>query len=313
MIIDEKLYQRILEKKKRIDRCRPIAPAVLQRLKERIAIEWTYHSNAIEGNSLTLRETQLAIEQGLTIKGKPLREYFEAINHKEAIDYVEKLIQEKDPVDTKIVRQINRLIITKIDDESAGRYHKVEVRITGSSYLPPEPQKLPHLMEEFDRWLKIGPKELNSVEYAALAHFKLVHIHPFVDGNGRTARLLMNLILMKEGFAPIVILNSERKKYYNTLEAAHHQINKPFVDFVGRSLERSLVVWLQAVEPASKRGKKANFIPLREIAGQTPYSQEYLSLLARRGKIEAVKLDRIWYTTPKAIENYLNSLKKKPC
>lgn len=307
-MIDEKLYQRILEKKKRLDRCRPISPTVLQRLKERIAIEWTYNSNAIEGSSLTLKETQLALEHGLTVKGKPLREHLEAINHKEAIDYVEELVRGKKPVGAEVVREVHRLILTKIDDENAGRYRDVNVRITGSTHLPPDSQKVPRLMREFDQWLKLESKKLNPVEYAALAHFKLVDIHPFVDGNGRTARLLMNLILMRDDFPPTVILNSERGKYYDVLEAAHRRDDKPFVDFVGRSLERSLVVWLQAVEPARKRKGKEEFVPLRELVNQTPYSQEYLGLLARRGKIEAVKLDGIWHSTLKAIQNYIDSL-----
>jgi len=307
-MIDEKLYQRILEKKERLDRCRPISSAILQRLKERIAIEWTYNSNAIEGSSLTLKETQLAIEEGLTIRGKPLREHLEAVNHKEAIDYVEELVEGKQLPSTKLVCEIHRLVLTKIDDENAGRYRNVNVRITGSTHLPPDSRKVPRLMQEFNRWFKSEAKKLNPVEYAALAHFKLVDIHPFVDGNGRTARLLMNLILMGEGFPPTVILNSERGKYYDVLETGHRQNYKPFVNFVARSLERSLVVWLQAIEPARKRKNEREFVPLRELAGKTPYSQEYLGLLARRGKIEAVKLDRIWHSTPKAVEDYIDSL-----
>lgn len=308
MMIDRKLYQRILDKKRRLDRCRPISPAILQRLKERIAIEWTYNSNAIEGSSLTLKETQLAIEAGLTIKGKPLREHLEAVNHKEAIDYVGALVEGKKLPSTEVACEIHRLILTRIDDENAGRYRNVNVRITGSTYLPPDSRKVPRLMKVFDNWLRTAPKKLNPVDYASLAHFKLVDIHPFVDGNGRTARLLMNLILMKEGFPPTVILNSERGKYYDVLETAHRQNYQPFVNFVGRSLERSLVVWLQSVEPTEKRKEDLEFVPLREIAGQTPYSQEYLGLLARQEKIEAVKLNRIWHTTPKAVQEYINSL-----
>lgn len=307
MIIDETLYQRILEKKKRLDRCRPISPTILQRLRGWVTIEWTYNSNAIEGSSLTLRETQLAIEEGLTIKGKPLREYLEAINHKEAIEYVEEAVKKEKPVNTKLVREIHRLILTKIDNENAGRYRNVQVRITGSTHLPPNPQKVPRLMRGFDSWLKTESTKLNPVEHAALAHFKLVDIHPFVDGNGRTARLLMNLILIKEGFPPAVILNSERKKYYDVLETAHRQNYKPFVNFVGRSLERSLVIWLQAVEPAQKRKDEQEFVPLRKLANKTPYSQKYLSLLARQGKIEAVKMNRLWHSTPKAIQDYTDS------
>jgi Fic family protein len=143
-----------------------------------------------------------------------------------------------------------------------------------------------------------------------LAHFKLVHIHPFVDGNGRTARLLTNLILMKYGFPPAVVLKIERKKYYDCLEKAHKGNLKDLVNFIARSLERSLTIWIEAVKPEINKKPNEKYLPISEVYKATPYSQEYISLLARRGKIEAVKFGRNWYITKDAARNYLAKLRK---
>ena len=165
-------------------------------------------------------------------------------------------------------------------------------------------------MSDFNRWLQSQKSKSNIIEYAALAHFKLVHIHPFVDGNGRTARLLTNLILMKYGFPPTVVLKLDRKKYYDCLEKGHKQSLKDFVNFVGRSLERSLAIWLESLKSGKKQKAGEKYFPIRVIYKDTPYSQEYVSLLARRGKIEAVKFGRNWYTTKDAVKKYLVSLRK---
>jgi len=309
MLIDKNLYNRILQKKKQLNSLRPFPKSALQKLKEHIMVEWTYNSNAIEGSSLTLRETKLVIEDGLTIKGKPLREHLEAINHKDAIEFVEKLVSKKFGISPHIVRQIHFLILSRIDDEEAGKYRNVKVTISGSSYTPPEAIGVPHLMADFGKWLKNKKSKINIIEYAAIAHFKLVHIHPFVDGNGRTVRLLTNLILMRYGFPPTVILKLDRKKYYDCLEKGHKGNLLDFVNFIGRSCERSLTIWIEAIKPEKKQKLDQKYLPLREVFKGTPYSQEYLSLLARRGKIEAVKFGRNWFTSNEAVKRYILSLK----
>lgn len=311
MMLDQRLEKRITEKKRLLDSLRPLSPSILQKLREQVLVEWTYNSNAIEGNTLTLEETKLVLEEGVTIGGKSIREHFEAINHKEAIEFIETMVDKGEAVTAHVIRQLHALILKGIDDEQAGKYRTTQVRIGGTKYVPPDPSQVLALMGDFDHWLQGGLKKLSPIEYAALAHFKLVNIHPFVDGNGRTARLLMNLILMREGFPPSVILKADRKIYYSALQKADGGEVVPFVNFVGRSVDRALSLWLSAAQPAAtpEQADKSKFISLSEAAKLTPYSPKYLNLLARTGKLGAFKLGRNWVTTKKAIEDYLKSLK----
>lgn len=305
MLLDQTVYQRIEAKRRSLDKLRPLPKSLVNRLREQVIVEWTYNSNAIEGTSLSLRETELIIEHGLTIKGKPLKEHFEAINHKEAILFLEDVIGGgKFELNQLLIRQIHQLILKQIDNDNAGKYREVEVKITGSRFVPPSPVVVPMKMRQFEKWLSRKESKRELIDYAALAHFKLVDIHPFIDGNGRTARLLMNLILMNRGYPATVILKTDRQKYYQTLDLAHRGEVKPFVDFIGRSVERSLTWYLEAVIPVKKKKKAEKWQLLSKLAQNTPYSQEYLSLLARRGKIEAVKKGRNWYSNLKAIEKY---------
>lgn len=309
MILNQNVYQRIIEKKKRLDGLRPLSKSLVGRLRDQIIIEWTYNSNAIEGTSLSLKETQLIIEQGLTIKGKSLKEHFEAKNHKDAILFVEDFVNEKKfKVSQLLIRQIHQLVMKEIDDEWAGKYREVEVKITGTKFIPPDPAAVPVKMRQFEQWLQDKKNSQELIDFSALAHYQLVDIHPFIDGNGRTARLLMNLILMSQGFPPTVILKNDRKKYYQTLDLAHKGEIESFVDFIGRNVERSLTWYLEAVVPGKEKKRADKWQILSELAEKTPYSQEYLSLLARRGKIEAVKKERNWYSNMKAIKRYLESV-----
>lgn len=311
MILNQDIYQRIIAKKKVLDGLRPLSKSLVGRLRDQAIIEWTYNSNAIEGTRLSLKETQLIIEQGLTIKGKSLKEHFEVKNHKDAILFVEDLVSErKFKVSQLLIRQIHQLIMKEIDDEWAGKYREMEVKITGTKFIPPDPAAVPVKMRQFEQWLQNQPNRQNLLDYAAIAHYKLVDIHPFIDGNGKTARLLMNLILMNQGFPPTVILKNDRQKYYQTLDLTHKGEVKPFVNFIGRNVERSLTWYLEAVMPGKVKRKTEKWQLLSELAEKTPYSQEYLSLLARRGKIEAVKKERNWYSNLQAIKRYLKGIKK---
>jgi len=242
------ILARLQEKKARLDAARPLPPGVVAKLKEYFDVEWTYHSNAIEGSTLTLAETRLVLLDGLTVSGRSLREHLEAINHKYAIDFVESLAAKAEPITEHHIRQIHTLILRTIDDENAGTYRKVQVYIAGSTYVPPAAIEVPPLMQEMVAWLNsamaIG---LHPVERTALAHFRLVHIHPFIDGNGRVARLLMNLILLREGYPPAVIRRDRRPEYYHALDRAHEGDIGPFVTLVAEEVDRSLDVWLNAV------------------------------------------------------------------
>lgn len=309
-MLQPRLLARLQQKKTQLDALRPLPEAVVRRLNEQLAVEWTYNTNAIEGNTLTLRETQLILETGLTIGGKSLREHLEVINHREAIDYIGTLTDQSEPVAAHHVCQIHRLVLARIDDDHAGQYRRRPVRIAGSSHQPAEAWEVPHLMDSWEKWLSESGQTLHAIERAALAHYRLVAIHPFLDGNGRTARLVMNLLLMREGYPPTIILRVNRWQYYQVLAQADAGREAPLVNFVGRSVERSLTLYLEACTPTLEPPHPDDsWIPLREAAVNTPYSQDYLSLLARTGRLEAIKRGRIWYTTRQAVKAYQQSLK----
>jgi len=308
-MLEERLLKRLNEKKAQLDALRPLPAGILARLRQQLDLEWIYNSNAIEGNTLTLQETRLILETGLTIGGKNLREHFEVINHREAIAYVEDLVKQVAEVTAHHIRQIHKLVLSQIDDENAGQYRKTPVRIAGAKHTPPDAWEIPQLMMDWGDWLARERKLQHPVILAALAHHRLVSIHPFVDGNGRTARLLMNVVLMKSGYPPTVIERIHRQQYYRILAQADAGNPAPLVNFVGRAVERSLILYLDAIQPqTSAPDDDETWLPLRQAAQGTPYSQDYLSLLARKGRLEAVKRGRNWYTTHKAVAAYLRSL-----
>ena len=183
-------------------------------------VELTYTSNAIEGNTLGRRETALVVEKGLTVGGKSLLEHMEAVNHARALDWVKKQAKRRPhSLTEEDILQIQYLIMKGIDDLNAGRYRVTPVRISGSAVALPNPRKVPDLMAGFAKWLKLATG-LHPVELAAEAHYRLVTIHPFTDGNGRTARLLMNMILLMSGYPAAIIRKRDRLDYIDSLEKA---------------------------------------------------------------------------------------------
>ena len=296
-------------KKHELDHLRPLPPTILQRLKEQFIIEWTYNSNALEGNTLSLQETELVLTRGLTIGNKSLKEHFEAINHKAGINYLETFIDSKLTLDERVIKKIHSFILRNIDESQAGVYRTTAVRILGAVHIPPNPLKIPMLMQEFLTWYYEHRYVMPLPELAAYVHYKFVCIHPFVDGNGRTARLLMNLVLMQHGYPPAVILNLDRKKYYRVLRQADLDKPQEFVDFIGKSIERSLIVYLNSLVPVRENREHQGYISLKEATRYCEYSLEYLSLLARKGRLPAVKFERNWMTTREAVENYVHEVK----
>lgn len=206
----------------RLDSLRPLSDAVLRRLHEDLVLRWTYHSNAIEGNTLTLMETKVVLE-GITVGGKLLREHFEAINHRDAILYVEDIVQRAEALSEWQIRNVHRLVLRQIDDAHAGRYRDVNVMISGATHVPPDMLLVPEQMAALMDWYHGDAQQLHPVERAARLHSDFVKIHPFVDGNGRTARLLLNLELLKSGFPAIVLPVEQRLAYYMALDKAHVQ------------------------------------------------------------------------------------------
>ncbi len=300
-LINKRIHQRVISKKKRLDRFRPLPPTLVARLKKQMAIEFTYNSNAIEGNTLTLHETRLVIEEGITIGGKSITEILEAKNHPEAMEFVESLVSARSEIDGDIVLHIHRLIMSKIA-EDAGHYRTTRVRITGAGFLPPPSSEVRPRMNELLNWLGEDTDEYTPIELAAVFHHRFVQIHPFTEGNGRTARLLMNVILMKAGYPFIVIVPKlDRPKYLRTLMEADLGNPSAFINFVARCVERTLDMYLDALE-------EPEILTLAEASKITPYSQEYLSLLARKGALGAYKQGRIWVITKRDLDRYLKSV-----
>ena len=227
------MFSKIDQLKEQLDQLRPLDPRLVKNLQDDLILRWTYHSNAIEGNTLTLLETKVVLEDGITIGGKSLREHFEAINHREAIFYLHDIIQKNELFSEWQIRNIHQLILKNIDDEQAGRYRTVNVEISGASHFPPDYVLLTDKMAQFVDWYHTQANALHPIEKAARVHADFVGIHPFIDGNGRTSRLLMNLELMKAGYLPCIITVESRLKYYEALDAwmAKNE-TQPFIQLV---------------------------------------------------------------------------------
>ena len=233
----------INELKRRLDELRPMHVEALKNLEDWYDIELTYTSNAIEGNTLTRSETAIVIEKGITVRGKPLKDHEEAVDHFEALKFVRNLVADPRPINEADVRSIHRLVVARTQNGEAGQYSKFERRISGSLVVLPSPEKIAPLMSAFGSWLfeaQLTP------ENAVKAHIDLVTIHPFSDGNGRTARLLMNLLLMRGGYPPIIIHPEDRPDNIDFLEKAQITGDKSeFESFVYERLQQSLNKYLE--------------------------------------------------------------------
>lgn len=223
--------------------------AILQKLlknkdNQKVLDKWlktelAYTSNAIEGNTLTRKETEMAIEERITSGAKPINDYLEAINHAKAFEFIQTSAAKAVKIDENYILQIHKIILSGIDDANAGFYRSVRVRISGSQTILPNPLKVPDLMKEFSAWLL--QKEDDMLLKAIEAHYRLVTIHPFIDGNGRTARLLLNSMLLESGYAPIIIRPIDRKRYLSALETYQTRENsEPYYKFMLSALNRSL-------------------------------------------------------------------------
>ena len=220
------------------------------RIAQALELEYTFESNRIEGNTMTLRETDLVINEGLTISGKSMREHLEAINHQEAIAFIKDLMQKNTPLHRREVLSIHNLILRGIHPEDAGKYRKVQVMIKGSTYMPPQPYMVAKEMEDFFIWYETNKNKTHPIVLAAEIHERLVTIHPFIDGNGRTSRLVMNLILLQNGY---IIANikgdyESRMQYYQSLETAQTKNNKEdFILFIAQMEKESLELYISII------------------------------------------------------------------
>jgi Fic family protein len=253
------LLASIAAKKERLDELRPLSGKALAALEHYYDIELTYTSNAIEGNTLTRMETSMVIEKGITVGSKPLKDHLEAVDHYHAIRYVRELAQQTTPLTEGDVRNLHNLVVQRADPDIAGRY------ADGVRYTPtetgrhtfPSPAEVPPLMSDFAAWLRTAP---NTPEAAFTAHRRLVDIHPFHDGNGRTARLLMNLVLMRGGYPPVAVRPEDRLRYIRSLaqEQAGQGADR-FYQLLYERLDATLGEYLSALQealpPEAKRDK----------------------------------------------------------
>lgn len=226
------IFQEIDALQEEINSYRPLDRDLLKQIREYYRIGLTYTSNALEGNTLTESETKVVLEEGITIGGKPIKDHFEAVGHAEAYDFLFTLYQKKS-LQEKDIKHLHKLIYYRIDDKRAGEYRENKAVITGSKYPLPKPADLAGLMKKLIPRISQLRKEKHPVEAAAILHKEFVFIHPFVDGNGRVARLLMNLFLLQEGYLIAIIPPVVRREYIDCLEGAH-QSDKNFVHFIAR-------------------------------------------------------------------------------
>ena len=244
----DELLQAIAEKKSRLDALRPVSRQALLALQKSYDVDLTYTSNAIEGNTLTLRETAEVIEHGITVGGKSLRDHLEAVDHYNTVLWMRELAAKSTPVDETTVRELHRRIVARSQPDIGGLYSTLPRRIAGSPVVFPNAAKIPQLMKDLGDWLAhVGPGPAKSFD----AHFRLAAIHPFSDGNGRTARLLMNLLLLREGYPPVAVRPEDRKTYLDTLEHASLRDDlKPFQKFMHQRLDATLGEYLIALQEA---------------------------------------------------------------
>lgn len=231
---------------------RPLPSEALKKIEDALEIEYTYESNRIEGNTLTLQETALVVNEGITISGKSMREHLEAINHAQAVDFIKDIARQKIEISERTIKEIHAIVLHGINRENAGRYRTVPVMITGSTHMPPQPYLIEKLMEDFIlKFQQMEQEGTHPVVIAAYLHDELVRIHPFIDGNGRTSRLLMNLYLLQHGYTIVTLKGGDKMKlqYYKALEKSHteHDPNVFYI-LVAEAEKEALQRYIQIVK-----------------------------------------------------------------
>lgn len=293
-------YKKLTEKKKILDKHRPFDAVLVKNLEEWFRIELTYTSNAIEGNTLSRAETALVVEKGLTIGGKTITEHLEATNHAAALDFVKEQIKRK-PSDLRErdILKIHEIILDKIDRENAGVYRRVPVRISGSAVVMPNPRKVQALMDEFFSWLESETKT-HAVQLAAEAHYRFVTIHPFTDGNGRTARLLMNMILMMRGYPPAIIRKNDRLAYIKSLEKpqlvnGEGDSKNDYFKLIAASVDRSLNIYLKAIDGEIEKVDSEKLLKIGELAKATNQTVPTIRHWTKEGLLQVAELTESGY------------------
>jgi Fic family protein len=306
--IDPRQAQRIATKRAKLDALRPLPPATTARLQADLRLQATYHSNALEGNTLSMRETQVVIENGITVGGKTLREHLEAVNHAQAFDLLIGLADVTMPITLETILLLHGSVMSSLLP-SAGEWRRVPVRILGASVAPPSAAQVPECMQQWVDWIGVDGEgqHYDPITRAAIAHHGFEAVHPFEDGNGRVGRLLLGLMLMRAGYPPAVIRQDWRLAYLAALDAANANNHQPIVNVIARAVEESLEITLAACADVPP----AKALPLRELALLTGIEVDYLGWLARAGRIAAVKRAGRWYSTAEAVAAYHHEVTTK--
>lgn len=291
-------YQMLTKKQKLLAKHKPLPGSLINNLDNWFRVELTYNSNAIEGNTLTRQETALVVEKGITVGGKTVNEHLEATNHALALDWIKKKVNDSPQYITEQdLLNIHKIILRGIDDINAGSYRNVSVRISGSSVVMPNSLKVPELMKKFVLWLQ-QPQEIHPVEFAAEAHYRLLTIHPFTDGNGRTARLLMNMILLMQDYPMTIIRNQDRLAYINSLETAQLGGSKDdYFQLVINSVNRSLDIYLKSIsgDQAEPFDKELKLLKIGELAKTVGTSNATIRYWTKEGLLEVAKITASGY------------------
>jgi Fic family protein len=239
------LFSSIDAMKAELGRRRPLTQGELKRLQDEFLVEFTYNSNAIEGNTLTLKETALVLE-GVTIDQKPLKDHLEAIGHRDAFLYVSELVSEKTPVSERVIRDIHSLVLMN-RPEDKGMYRRIPVKIMGAFHEPPQPYLVPVQMERLVA--ELARDKRHDIEKAALFHLNFEGVHPFIDGNGRTGRLLLNLMLMQAGYQPVNVKFADRRRYYACFDSYYRDNDaSPMVEMVAEYTKERLAQMLRILQ-----------------------------------------------------------------
>ena len=297
--MDPRLERRIAEKKAALDLQRPLPAPIVAKLYDDLRVRLTYHSNAIEGNTLDLSETQLVIEHGMTIGGHTMREHLEALHHADAYALLIELARADAPLDEAAIGALHGLALRDLVD-TPGQYRAGAVFISGSEYRPPHHSQVPQLMRDLVDWIAAEGLTYPPIVRAALTHEMFLAIHPFLDGNGRTARLLLNLQLMRDGYPIALLLASWRPRYIRALEQSHHGQYGALVNIIGRAVEAGLDMFLEACATMPEELQRT----LRDVAETCDIKPDYLGWLLRAGRIAGQRRAGRWYTSEAAVRRY---------
>ena len=245
----EQLLVRVTEKHDRLAKARPLSAESLRSLRDDFLVRYAHETTALEGNTLSLHETQVVLENGITIGGKLLREHLEVVNARNAMVWLEGFVATSEPVTEDTILRLHEIIMQGILGVDAGAYRRQAVRIVGSSHIPPNWVKIPDAMEGFITWLNQGAGEEHPIVFAAKAHVSLVGIHPFIDGNGRVSRMLVNLLLMRASYPPALYSSTNRAEYLDSLERAHVEGHMDdFVALTAEAVETMLDQYLEILD-----------------------------------------------------------------